>query len=409
MRRLFRLMAFVMTLAVLAGCSSSGDTKNSTATKTPDKPVELVVYSTLGLNREALDEVIDAYESAHTNVKVKVKELQGGQFFQQGGTINTAAFEGGDVVFLPNNTALQFHQSGALRDLSAVRLPQLNDLVAGLYDDLSKLDGKRYALPFSITPAMMMINPEALAKAGINSLPADWTVQDFQQTLTALKAAGVTVNIQMNALLDPMVRAYGGELYDAARQIHTLDTAETKAALTYLGGVAQTGMVVYEQAGQAMRIEIGGRNAAAITAFGGNFAFGGGRGPGGPNIAYQPYPKGPKGRSVSVSATVGSVLSTATNPEVAIDFLKEMVSSPAAQKALAAGGIRPISNDAKALAAWQESVGDKVAQVTELSLQGAYVASSGAKVNEIITGLNTFWKGTASLDSVLPGVISTVK
>lgn len=404
---LIRLMAPVLTLALLAGCSSKPAETNP---KLPDKPVELVVYSVMGMNREALDEVIDLYETAHPNVKVKVKEQEGGQFFRQGGGVNAAAFEGGDVVLLPGQLAQQFYTDGALRDLSAVRLPQLNEQVAGVFDDLSKVDGKRYALPISITPSMMTVNQEALTRAGIHSLPVDWTLQDLEQSLIALKAANVPVSLTVSALLEPVVRAHGGQLYDRDRQVYTLDTPEVKQALEYMARLVKTGMVTADTGGPGGGIRIeGGRNAAAIMAFGGNIMVFG-RGPGGGfGMSSQPYPKGSAGRSVSVSATVAAVLSTSPNPEVATDFVKEMVANAKAQQALSAGGIRPVINDAKALAAWQEAVGDRMAQATDLSLTGAYVTSSGVRLTDIVAGLATYWSGSASLEQLLPNLQSTLK
>jgi ABC-type glycerol-3-phosphate transport system substrate-binding protein len=330
-----------------------------------------------------------------------VKELQSKQIVTQGGEVNAALFEGADMVLVPDSTARQLFQSGQLRDLSAVRLPQLNDGVALLYDDLSKVDGKRVGLPFSVSPSLLTINPDQLAKAGV-SPPVDWTVQEFEQALNALKAAGVNYDLQLSFLWEPMVRAFGGQVYDPAKQAWAFDSPEARQGLAYLGRLTQSQLIKAETEGKAMIIIGKGPQAPALT------ALPSGAGISLPGMTMMPFPKGPRGRSVPVSAVVGSVLARSAHPEAATDFLRQMISSPAAQAALARGGIRPVTADAAALAAWAEAVGDKTAQATDLSLQGAYVPAS-ADIRPLLTGLVPFWNGQATLDQLLPSLMATLQ
>lgn len=401
-----KLLALCLAAVLFAGCSGSAATTDKTSATTSDKKVELTLYAPFGVRREAIDDAIYAYETKHPNVRIRVKELQGqGQIMRADGGINDLVLEGGDLILTQDNQALNLYKAGKLRDLSNVRLTQINELAAPLVDELGKSDGKRFGIPVSLNPSMLMMNQQAFTTAGVKVPAIDWTVQDFAQTLTALKAAGAQYEVALQFTLDPLVRAFGGKMYDSAKQAWVFDTPEAKQGLAFVGQLTKDGV-----------IKTGGEDRIAIRIGGGPGGAGGpalsvmpGQVNVMPGMTMWPYPKGPKGRSVPVSAQVGAVLTTSANPEVATDFLKEVVSNSAIQQALAKAGIRPVSNDAKALAAWAEAVGDKTAQAIEVSLQGAYVSSATPNLRDAINGLDPFFKGTATLDEVVPNLIAKLK
>jgi len=398
-----KLIALCLTTVLLAGCSAGTKAPAGPAPKATDKPVELTLHVAFGSQREALDDAIEVYENKHPNTKIRVRELPMQQMMTKDGAMNTAVIEEGDLVLLPEGQALSLWNAGKLRDLSSVRAPQLGELAAPLFDELGKADGKRYGLPVAITPGMLMYNADAFAKAGVKVPTVDWTVQEFEQTLGALKAAGATYNLTSGLLIEPIVRAYGGQMYDPARQAWAFDTPEAKAGLGLMGRLTKAGIIEVE-GGAKVRVMIGnGPGAPTLTALPLNLNVQM------PGMTFLPYPKGPGGRSVPASAQVGGVLSTSANPEAATDFLKELISDPTMQMALAKGGVRPLINDSKALAAWTEAVGDQTARATELSLQDAYVGSQVPALAEALTGLEPFFKGTATLEEIVPGLIARLK
>ncbi|HWI63708.1 MAG TPA: extracellular solute-binding protein [Symbiobacteriaceae bacterium] len=400
-----RLLALCLAGALLAGCSGGSKATETPAAKASDKPVELTLYApTMAIRREALDDAIEAYTNKHPNTKIRVRELPMGQMVTPDGKFNTGTIDSGDLVLVPDAQALALHKEGKLRDLSSVRISQLNDLAAPLFDELGKQDGKRYGLPFNITPSTMMVNQDALEQAGLKMPPVDWTVQEFEQIVTTLKAKGANYQLSLNFLLDPLVRAFGGQMYDTAKQAWAFDTSEAKQGLTFVGRLTKAGILQADQNGGKVTIMIGkGPGAPALTALPGALQVAM------PGMTLLPFPKGPGGRSVQASAQVGAVLNTSANPEAATDFLKELVSSPAMQLAMAKGGIRPMMGDTKAMAAWQEAVGDKTAQAIELSLDGAYVGNNNVKMQDAMTGLEPFFSGKATLDEVVPSLIARLQ
>lgn len=391
------LLALGLTVSLAGGCST-GSKSPDAIPRASDKPVELVLHTWAGIQREALDEVIDLYRQKHPNTKIKVKEAQAGQVIMQDGKLNTAAIESGDLVLAPADVAANWFKEGRLRDLSNIRLPKLNEAVAPVFDDLSKADGKRFGLPYTITPTVLMMNPKPLEAAGVKLPPVDWTVQDWDAIQVALKTAGVKSTMQVSFMLEPMVRAFGGQMYDTARGAWAFDTPEAKQGLAWIQKQVKD-RVMQADSGKTV-IMIGGPDAPAFSPMPGKMSIGLP-----PGIQIQPLPRGPNGRAVPVSAMVGAVLSSSANPEQAIDFLKEMISNPTFQMALAKGGVRPMIEDSKALAAWQEAVGDRTAQTVELSLQGAYVAPS-VSMNQAISGLAPYFDGREPLETVVPRLIS---
>lgn len=397
-RLLGAVTTLCLTVSVIAGCSS-GSKSADTAPNLSDKPVALTVYTWFGQRREALDEVIDAYTQKHPNTKIKVKDIQSGQVFTEDGKPNTAALEDGDLILLPSSLARMWSGEGKLRDLSNVRLPKLNEAIAPFYDDLGTVDGKRMSLPYSVTPTVLLLNPKRFETAGVKLPPVDWTIQDWDETQAALKAAGIPPTMHLSFFLDPMIRAFGGQMYDSARQAWAFDTPEAKQGLAWLQRQVKDQVLTPDRG--KTELVIGGREAPAFTPLPGGISLM-------PGMQFQPLPKGPEGRSVPVTAMVGAVLASSAHPEQATDFLKEMISNPEAQMALAKGGIRPVTDDSKAMAAWQESVGDRTSQAVELSLPGAYVASP-VTMQEVLNGLSPYFQGKASLDEIVPGLIAQLK
>ncbi|HYF91316.1 MAG TPA: extracellular solute-binding protein [Symbiobacteriaceae bacterium] len=398
-----RMIALCLSAVLLAGCSAGAKTAETPAPKAPDKPTELTIYAPFGLRREALDDAIEAYTDKHPNTKIRVRELPLQQMQTKDGTFNPATVEGGDIVLVPDAQARNMHTAGLLRDLSSIRAPQLNDLSAPLFDELGILDGKRYGLPYAITPGLIMVNPDVLARAGLKMPSADWTVQDFEQVVTALDAAGVKYNLSLGFLIDPLVRAFGGKMYDPARQAWAFDTPEAKQGLAFVGRLTKEGILPVDDGARVMVMIGGGPDAPALSVLPGNASAMM------PGLTLLPLPKGPKGRSVAVSAQVGAVLNASANPEAATDFLKELIANPAMQQALAKGGVRPLIEDARALAAWQEAVGTTTSQAIELSLEGAYVESVRPNYREALSGLEPFFTGKSTLDEVVPGLIERLQ
>ncbi len=413
-----RAAVLVLSLALI-GCG--GAKPQGSSTIGGGKPVELNLLMGAGFSMETTQAIIETYMRKYPNVHITLKDIQTRQFFSQDGQANASVLDGIDVALVQGNLALRLAQANALKDLSGVRLPALNETIAPYYDDLSKLDGKRYGLPISIGAGMMMINEQALTQAGLKLPSVDWTVQEFEQLLISLKAAGVNFNVSASAILDPLVHAYGAQMYDSARKVWSFDTPEAAQAFGVMQRLVQAGLVSTQGGGTIVFAAPAGGGAPGQAVQGNRVGGGGaGGGPGGfpalialgdnfiqrgPGTTMQPYPKGPRGRGSTASAVMAVVIGSSANPEVAADFAKEMVASATIQTAIGKSGSRPVSADQGALAAWREGMGDRTAQAMELALQGAY-PSPGVGLNQAITELLPYFNGTATLEQTVPAALA---
>jgi multiple sugar transport system substrate-binding protein len=386
-------LCLAATLAV-AGCTSSAQPKG----QAEEKPVEITLLHMQGMSRPALDEAIRVYNKQHPNVIMKVKEVPLGQQVMQDGKVNEALLDGVDLALVPRDLALNLAKDGAIKDLGSIRMPALNEAVAPLYDELSKLDGKRVALPFDIVAPSILVNEQALTAAGLKTPSQDWTWQEFEQLLTGLKQAGKLPQLSASVLLDSAVGAYGGHVYDSASQRWALDSPEAKQGLAQLARMTQAGLIQADQSGKTVVLMGAGPQAPALIMLSPKISI---RAPG----VKLPLPKGPKGRATGVSATVGAVMAASAHADVAMDFLRMMVGSEEGQTALAKGGIRPVIVSSKAMAAWQEAVGDKATEAAEAALQGAF-PDAGVSYAPVMQALTPYLQGKATLEQVLPGLLA---
>lgn len=387
-------MTLLLAFLLLIGCSSSkpeGVPRN----KLPDNRSELVIMTSIILNREALDSVIDLYEEKHPTIKVRVKDMNV-DIMNADGSINQAVIEGVDLLVTSSSHAKRLHGKGIGRDLANLRLPTLDPLVAGLADEISFVDGARIGVPLQIHPNSLMLNTPIFKKANVDLPPVDWTIQEFEQTVMQLRSAGVKHDLHISLVLAPIIGAFGGQIIDPATKEVLIDRPESVAALTWLGHAIQNHLITYSLSTEPLSFTVGGEEGPPISGrVGVNTALP-------PDVILQSMPRGPAGRRTTITGTVGFVFTTSPNPEMAIDFLREMIADPEAQRAMARAGVRPLLNDSQAISLWRERVGDRHADVIDLGLgSGITVWTGWGKWTD---GLQAFFEGRASLEQILPAV-----
>lgn len=429
-RRLAPILVLGLSFLTLAGCGSSAGTPatppapqgTSSSAPSPSKQVELNVLPMDGISVEALGDINREFETKFPGTRVRILDSRGRQFFGPGGA-NAQALDGVDVVLTNSALLNQLVNAKLVKDITAVKVPKLDDLVASLYDDFGQIEGKRYGITLSVTPQMLILNPDRLTQAGLKAPSLDWTWQDFEQLLLASKRAGVTNQIFAGAILEPLIRSYGGTLYDPDTKTWGLDQAETKQALAPLASMVSQELVLAQVTGP-VRIMVGrgpgGGGGAPATGSGAGqqmeipaiTALGGGGGGavffgGGPTLNQFPYPKGPRGRSAPASATVAAVSANSANSETALEYARFLLTSQA-QALLGKAGLRPVIADAKAMQAWQERVGSDRSAAIDSALQGAYVPQTPSTTG-VISGLLPYLQGKAALEPTISNLMSTLK
>lgn len=343
--------------------------------------------------RQALDAWIDLYETQHPNVKIHVRE-QRSSLFVRDGKIDQAALEGIDILIQPIFNSRNLHAMGLVRDLSSLKLPALDPLIAGFADTLARVEGTRVGIPLMFVPETLLLNTQVFTQANLDLPPVDWTLQGFEQTLQRLQWAGFKSHLQVLDVVHPIMAAYGGEATDPETLAAALDQPDSAAALTWLGQAVRDGLLTYSHSGKLPPSIIGGTGGHPITVSQGYSLFLP------PEYVTQPMPQGPAGRSTTVDGSFGVVMRSSPNPEVAVDFLREALSNPEAQRALAHSGVRPLIDDDLALTFWREKVGDRHAETVELGLGSA--TTSGYHWIQLTDGLQAFFEGKATLEQLLP-------
>jgi len=219
MKKLVSLgLATAIVAGSLAGCGGSKPAETTTAApaaetkaeaaETTAAPVaeapadgvtEIVwwAFPTFGVDTGYEQEVVDAFNAAHDDMKVKVEYID----FTSGPDKLTAAITSGtapDILFDAPGRIIEFGNAGYL-------VP-LDDLMEGLKDDLTSealiqtcvgTDGTTWMYPISSAPFYMGLNKEALEAADALqyvNLEGDrtWTTDNFVKMCEALRDAGPT-------------------------------------------------------------------------------------------------------------------------------------------------------------------------------------------------------------------------
>ncbi|MCP4396690.1 MAG: sugar ABC transporter substrate-binding protein [bacterium] len=194
-------------------------------------PVNLrvTVWTGNDVHLNMLNGMAEKYIEAHPNVSVKFDTIPFTDYVQTL-TIQLAGSNPPDVGWILESSAPTFIGAGVLAELSDV--VQQYD-----YADFSKpalklweRGDKVYGIPFSTSPFVMFYNKDLFAQAGAPNpgklfASGDWTWEKFAEVAKTIKdktgvygfqsVSGQGYNARIFHTLMPIVRAYGGDAWDA--------------------------------------------------------------------------------------------------------------------------------------------------------------------------------------------------
>lgn len=204
-------IAAAMAAGALAGCGSSktsettapvttaaattGAETTATSTQAPAGSVTDITwwaFPTFGVDTGYEQQVVDAFNEAHPDIKVKVEYID----FTSGPDKLTAAITSGtapDVLFDAPGRIIEYGNAGYLVPLDDMINNLKSDLTSqSLIDTCVGGDGKAYMYPLSSSPFYMGLNKEALEKADALqyvNLEGDrtWTTDNFVKMCAALR------------------------------------------------------------------------------------------------------------------------------------------------------------------------------------------------------------------------------
>lgn len=150
--------------------------------------------SNSGEGKEYYDQVAKDFE-AETGVEVEVSAMAHEDML----TKLQAAFQSGDDEQIPDvymsrgggETAAEV-EAGLVRDLTPDVADEIEMLSGGGFDQHYTIDGKLYALPFSIGLVGFWYNADLFEEAGIENVSPAPTIEEFYGYVDKLEKAGIT-------------------------------------------------------------------------------------------------------------------------------------------------------------------------------------------------------------------------
>lgn len=206
-------LATALVATTLAGCGGSS-TPQTTAAPAADAAAETTAapaaetlgdvteitwwaFPTFGVDTGYEQEVADAFEAAHPEIKVKVEYID----FTSGPDKLTASLTSGtapDILFDAPGRIIEFGNAGYLVSLDDMMEELKGDLTSeALVETCVGEDGTSWMYPLSSSPFYMGLNKEALEAADALqyvNLEGDctWTTDDFVKMCEALRDAAPT-------------------------------------------------------------------------------------------------------------------------------------------------------------------------------------------------------------------------
>lgn len=185
--RVLRGVAVAAGLALLGACGTGGGGDDDSTNADGSTEITWWHNSNTGDGKDYYDQVAKDFEAANPGVTVKVSAMQHEDML----TKLDAAFQAGDApdIYMERGGGeLADHvEAGLTKDISEAASEEIEKIggsVAGW-----QVDGKTYALPFSVGVVGFWYNKALFEQAGITEAPV--TQEDFNAAVDKLKAAGI--------------------------------------------------------------------------------------------------------------------------------------------------------------------------------------------------------------------------
>ena len=227
----------LFTALVIAGCS----TKDSDAKSNGKKELTFVSWSSQESTGKVIeDRMVKSWNEKNPNTAVKTIGYPWGETLQQL-SIKAQSGENLDIAQIQSSWFNALAGQDVLVDLNSVLDPEWiksNFSEAAL--KAGQLDGKQYALPWTIAAIAPLYNPEILKEAGIDVPPA--TVAEFEKALEKVKTKlpdvipySISTENASNVSQDfqAWLWTFGGNVFDENGKV-TINNENGKKTLEWL-------------------------------------------------------------------------------------------------------------------------------------------------------------------------------
>lgn len=243
--------AVVLVASACSGGGSDDGSNNEGSGESTDSSVELTFWSR-DSQSTFIQPIIDAFNSSHEDIQVKVTVVPSAQFVQKFGTA-AASGSGPDVISLDLVYGPYFSQAGALVDITD-RLGELDyvDLLSPTHMRLGAYEDRQFALPFSAEASVLYYNKDLFEQAGLDPEQPPTTWQEIADAAAAISALGDEYsgfyfsggcggcNVFTFA---PLIWASGADIMDADGVNPTFDDPVVGEALQFYRGMWQDGVM----------------------------------------------------------------------------------------------------------------------------------------------------------------------
>jgi multiple sugar transport system substrate-binding protein len=237
MKKAILATATVGALAVvgLTGCSASGGSSSGPVT---------ITYSNFisnGGNEKNLQKIVDAFQKANPDIKVKVTTTAYTDYFTKLQTDLSAGTQA-DVFDVDAGSFANIQSNGVLAALDGVKSSDYRTSVLDTY----KVGGKQYGLPTSFSNVVLFYNKDLFAKAGVAAPTDSWTWADEKAAAQKLtdKGAGVWGDYQPVTYNEyyKAIQQAGGSFLSNNGKSAAFNSAEGKTAADWIAGKSGTVM-----------------------------------------------------------------------------------------------------------------------------------------------------------------------
>lgn len=250
-------VAAVAVGALLAGCSSSGSTGDSTAKgggvtidginwPTYTGSTKITVWTWAGAPQTT--KVVPEFEKAYPNIQVDMENVgSGSQEYSKLTTANSAGSGAPDAVMLEYPYIPEFVASKALADISSYVKPFMSELPQWAVSSVS-FNGGVYNFPFGGGTQALIYRPDVLKSAGL-AVPTSWT--QFASEAIAFHKANPSKYLTYFPNNDPeyvlalLQQAGVSPFTESSNGTWTvdLDNATSRAVMNYWGGLIKEGAI----------------------------------------------------------------------------------------------------------------------------------------------------------------------
>lgn len=231
MKKRSALLAIPLLLSMLAGCSGGNNTAADTnsknegntapntnsATASPAEPVTLRIAWWGGDTRHSYtQQVIDMYEELNPHVTIEPEYASFDDYWKKLAP-QAAANRLPDIVQMDISYINQYGSNGQLEDLNPylnnqIQVGDVNENVLGT----GKIGDKQYGVPLGVNVLGFQYDPALLKQAGVDSIPENWTWDQYKEIAAKAKAAGLYMDGSMapDVFFNYYLRTKGASLYN---------------------------------------------------------------------------------------------------------------------------------------------------------------------------------------------------